>query len=162
MWSGRLASPSRCRGPFAFKGNARISRRWLATSSIMPANGRATRLQSASRRSPGAISRSAVFFASPPTTMGQDLPPGGARRRCRGASASMRRSPDRGLGLSIVADLASLYGGILSLEDSPKGGLRADLRLPNGMRSTDYPANICDAMRLATARPITIKAPCYG
>jgi hypothetical protein len=25
----------------------------------------------------------------------------------------------------------SLYGGELSLEDSPKGGLRADLRLPS-------------------------------
>jgi signal transduction histidine kinase len=39
--------------------------------------------------------------------------------------------PGSGLGLSIVADLASLYGGDLSLEDSPKGGLRADLRLPS-------------------------------
>ncbi len=39
--------------------------------------------------------------------------------------------PGSGLGLSIVADLASLYGGTLSLEDSPKGGLRADLRLPS-------------------------------
>jgi len=39
--------------------------------------------------------------------------------------------PGSGLGLSIVADLASLYGGNLSLEDSPKGGLRADLRLPS-------------------------------
>jgi signal transduction histidine kinase len=39
--------------------------------------------------------------------------------------------PGSGLGLSIVADLASLYGGHLSLEDSPKGGLRAELRLPS-------------------------------
>jgi signal transduction histidine kinase len=39
--------------------------------------------------------------------------------------------PGSGLGLSIVGDLASLYGGDLSLEDSPKGGLRADLRLPS-------------------------------
>ncbi|MGB8899241.1 MAG: ATP-binding protein [Methylocella sp.] len=39
--------------------------------------------------------------------------------------------PGSGLGLSIVADLASLHGGYLSLEDSPKGGLRADLRLPS-------------------------------
>jgi signal transduction histidine kinase len=38
--------------------------------------------------------------------------------------------PGSGLGLSIVADLASLYGGMLTLEDSPNGGLRADLRLP--------------------------------
>ena len=38
--------------------------------------------------------------------------------------------PGSGLGLSIVADLATLYGGALILEESPKGGLRADLRLP--------------------------------
>jgi signal transduction histidine kinase len=39
--------------------------------------------------------------------------------------------PGSGLGLSIVADLASVYGGCLSLEDSPRGGLRAELRLPS-------------------------------
>ncbi len=38
--------------------------------------------------------------------------------------------PGSGLGLSIVVDLAVLYGGKLSLEDSPSGGLRARLRLP--------------------------------
>lgn len=39
--------------------------------------------------------------------------------------------PGSGLGLSIVADLASLYGGALTLEDSPAGGLRAHLKLPS-------------------------------
>lgn len=39
--------------------------------------------------------------------------------------------PGSGLGLAIVADLASLYGGSLSLEDSELGGLRAVLRLPS-------------------------------
>jgi signal transduction histidine kinase len=38
--------------------------------------------------------------------------------------------PGSGLGLSIVVDLASLYGGALKLGESPKGGLRAELRLP--------------------------------
>ena len=38
--------------------------------------------------------------------------------------------PGSGLGLSIVSDLAALYGGRLSLDDSPKGGLRAVLILP--------------------------------
>jgi signal transduction histidine kinase len=38
--------------------------------------------------------------------------------------------PGSGLGLSIAADLASLYGGELSLDQSPKGGLRAVLKLP--------------------------------
>jgi signal transduction histidine kinase len=39
--------------------------------------------------------------------------------------------PGSGLGLSIVVDLASIYGGSLVLEDSPLGGLRASLRLPS-------------------------------
>ncbi|MCC3244699.1 sensor histidine kinase [Methylocystis sp. WRRC1] len=38
--------------------------------------------------------------------------------------------PGSGLGLSIVVDLAAAYGGSLALEDSPGGGLRAQLRLP--------------------------------
>ncbi|MBL8590636.1 MAG: sensor histidine kinase [Methylobacteriaceae bacterium] len=38
--------------------------------------------------------------------------------------------PGSGLGLSIVTDLAALYGGALALEDSPLGGLRARLTLP--------------------------------
>lgn len=39
-------------------------------------------------------------------------------------------TPGTGLGLSIVSDTAEMYGGSLSLEDSPLGGLRARLRLP--------------------------------
>ena len=39
-------------------------------------------------------------------------------------------TPGSGLGLSIVEDLAKLYGGGLSLEHSPLGGLRARLVLP--------------------------------
>lgn len=38
--------------------------------------------------------------------------------------------PGSGLGLSIVADLASLYGGALTLEEASIGGLRAVLVLP--------------------------------
>ncbi len=38
--------------------------------------------------------------------------------------------PGSGLGLSIVVDLAGLYGGALKLGISPQGGLRAELRLP--------------------------------
>ena len=38
--------------------------------------------------------------------------------------------PGSGLGLSIVADLAAIYGGSLQLDESPLGGLRAILRLP--------------------------------
>ncbi len=38
--------------------------------------------------------------------------------------------PGSGLGLSIVVDLAALYGGSLTLSDAPIGGLRAELVLP--------------------------------
>ena len=41
--------------------------------------------------------------------------------------------PGSGLGLSIVTDLASAYGGQFSLHDSPLGGLRAVLRLPGAL-----------------------------
>jgi signal transduction histidine kinase len=38
--------------------------------------------------------------------------------------------PGSGLGLSIVVELASLYGGSLTLGSAPIGGLRAELVLP--------------------------------
>ncbi|MBN9057575.1 MAG: histidine kinase, partial [Rhizobiales bacterium] len=38
--------------------------------------------------------------------------------------------PGSGLGLSIVTDLASLYGGAFEMDRSAFGGLRAELRLP--------------------------------
>ena len=38
--------------------------------------------------------------------------------------------PGSGLGLSIVVELAGLYGGELALGTAPIGGLRAELVLP--------------------------------
>jgi signal transduction histidine kinase len=40
-------------------------------------------------------------------------------------------APGSGLGLAIVADLVELYNGSIALTSSPKGGLRAVLRLPS-------------------------------
>lgn len=40
-------------------------------------------------------------------------------------------TPGSGLGLSIVVDIAKLYGGGLTLQRSPLGGLRARLELPS-------------------------------
>jgi signal transduction histidine kinase len=40
--------------------------------------------------------------------------------------------PGSGLGLSIVVELAGLYGGGLTLGTAPLGGLRAQLLLPAG------------------------------
>jgi signal transduction histidine kinase len=39
-------------------------------------------------------------------------------------------APGSGLGLAIVRDIAEVYGGSISLEASPLGGVRARLRLP--------------------------------
>jgi signal transduction histidine kinase len=39
--------------------------------------------------------------------------------------------PGSGLGLSIVAELAAIYGGSLQLDEGPRGGLRAILTLPS-------------------------------
>ena len=47
----------------------------------------------------------------------------------RGVKAD-EAAPGSGLGLAIVRDLAEVYGGSISLEASPEGGLRARLRLP--------------------------------
>ena len=39
-------------------------------------------------------------------------------------------APGFGLGLSIVSELAVLYGGDIALDETPLGALRATLRLP--------------------------------
>jgi signal transduction histidine kinase len=39
-------------------------------------------------------------------------------------------TPGSGLGLAIVVELAALYGGALTLDASPAGGLAACLSLP--------------------------------
>ena len=48
----------------------------------------------------------------------------------RGVRAD-QAAPGSGLGLAIVRDLAEIYGGSISLEASPLGGLRARLRFPS-------------------------------
>lgn len=53
----------------------------------------------------------------------------------RGVRAD-QQVPGSGLGLSIVGDLAQVYGGGLRLADSPLGGLRALLSLPAANRTT--------------------------
>ncbi|WP_319936524.1 sensor histidine kinase [Lichenihabitans sp. Uapishka_5] len=64
----------------------------------------------------------------------EDDGPGMTTDECRLAMRRGRRldesKPGSGLGLSIVADLAGVYGGSLSLDRSPLGGLRATLLLP--------------------------------
>ena len=47
----------------------------------------------------------------------------------RGARAD-EHTPGHGLGLAMVRDMAGLYGGRLTLGESPLGGCRVELRLP--------------------------------
>ena len=53
-----------------------------------------------------------------------------AHRRQRVTVRLDETTPGSGLGLSIVVELAKLYGGELTLQPSPLGGLRARLTLP--------------------------------
>jgi signal transduction histidine kinase len=61
---------------------------------------------------------------------GPGLPEGAARDVLRRGRRLDESKPGSGLGLSIVGDLAKLYGGGLELSRGPLGGLRAELTLP--------------------------------
>jgi signal transduction histidine kinase len=61
---------------------------------------------------------------------GPGLPQEARARMLRRGARLDESKPGSGLGLSIVADLASLYGGKLELGESPLRGVRASLWLP--------------------------------
>ena len=63
---------------------------------------------------------------------GEGLPEGSREAALARGRKLDETKPGSGLGLSIVADLASIHGGSLVLTDSPEGGLRARLHLPAG------------------------------
>jgi len=68
-------------------------------------------------------------------TVDDDGPGLTAAEREQAAKRGLRldeSKPGSGLGLSIVTDLATLYGGNLKLGAAPLGGLRAELVLPAG------------------------------
>lgn len=60
---------------------------------------------------------------------GPGLPPSMRDRVLQRGVRADEAAPGSGLGLAIVRDLAELYQGAITLEDSPMGGLRARLRL---------------------------------
>ena len=62
---------------------------------------------------------------------GPGLPPSMRDQVLRRGVRADEAAPGSGLGLAIVRDLAQLYEGTITLEDSPMGGLRARLRLPS-------------------------------
>jgi signal transduction histidine kinase len=61
---------------------------------------------------------------------GRGLSPAERERVARRGQRLDESKPGSGLGLSIVLELATLYGGGLSLSNAPIGGLRAELVLP--------------------------------
>ena len=88
-------------------------------------------------RAAGASPAAGRGCASSSTTTAADCRPPNARRSRGAASGSTKPSRASGLGLSIVTDLAALYGGSLSLGDAPIGGLRAELVLPGGVTCSE-------------------------
>ena len=63
---------------------------------------------------------------------GPGLSPAERERVARRGQRLDESKPGSGLGLSIIVELAGLYGGALSLGTAPIGGLRAELALPAG------------------------------
>jgi signal transduction histidine kinase len=63
---------------------------------------------------------------------GPGLPEAGRAEMLKRGRRLDETKPGSGLGLSIVSDLAALYGGTLRLEASDLGGLKAVLVLPGG------------------------------
>jgi signal transduction histidine kinase len=61
---------------------------------------------------------------------GPGLSPQGREQVARRGRRLDETKPGSGLGLSIVVELANLYGGGLTLGPAPIGGLRAELMLP--------------------------------
>jgi signal transduction histidine kinase len=61
---------------------------------------------------------------------GRGLSPAERAKVSRRGQRLDESKPGSGLGLSIVVDLAALYGGSLTLGTAPIGGLRAELVLP--------------------------------
>ena len=108
---------------WAFAAKRRICRKCSATWSTTPANGRPT---ASTFRPHAARTRLRI-------TIDDDGPGLAADQRDRVMHRGVRADeqvPGSGLGLAIVDDLARLYGGQVTLADSPLGGLRAVLELP--------------------------------
>jgi signal transduction histidine kinase len=74
--------------------------------------------------------RGAVFLVAEIDDDGPGLDPKARAEALERGKRLDESRPGSGLGLSIVVDLAAIYGGSLRLDQSPLGGLRAILRLP--------------------------------
>jgi len=79
---------------------------------------------------PPADAAARAFFHAVIDDDGEGLAPDSRDAALRRGQRLDETKPGSGLGLSIVVDLAGLYGGALALSTAPAGGLRAELRLP--------------------------------
>ncbi len=121
-----LTPPMDC----AFAANCRTSPISSATCSTMPANGRARPCSITAEREIDLNPNARPFFVARIDDDGPGLEPPARQAALERGRRLDESRPGSGLGLSIVVDLAAAYGGALTLEDSPLGGLRASLRLP--------------------------------
>ena len=71
-----------------------------------------------------------AFFKVTIDDDGPGLPPGDRAAAIKRGRRLDESKPGSGLGLSIVDELAGLYGGVFKLDTSPASGLRAELTLP--------------------------------
>ncbi len=85
-----------------------------------------------SRRCRLPTSDQAAACASSSTTTAPGLSPAEREQVALRGQRLDETKPGSGLGLSIVVELAGLYGGVLTLGTAPIGGLRAELALPGG------------------------------
>ena len=84
------------------------------------------------RREADPATASGKSCASSSMTTGRGLSPSEREQVARRGRRLDETKPGSGLGLSIVVELAGLYGGGLTLGTAPIGGLRAELVLPAG------------------------------
>ncbi len=83
------------------------------------------------RRAPPAAKDAAAFLIAEIDDDGPGLGPAARAEALERGKKLDESRPGSGLGLSIVVELASNYGGSLEFDQSPLGGLRAILRLPS-------------------------------
>jgi signal transduction histidine kinase len=88
------------------------------------------RIEIHAERDPRPDANGRPYFITQIDDDGPGLDPQAREEALRRGKKLDESRPGSGLGLSIIVDLAHLYGGALLLEDSPLGGLRATLRLP--------------------------------
>jgi signal transduction histidine kinase len=88
------------------------------------------RVEISAERDPRLDAAGRAYFITRIDDDGPGLDPQARAAALRRGQKLDESRPGSGLGLSIIVDLAQIYGGSLLLEDSPLGGLRATLRLP--------------------------------